>query len=51
LGFDAFYMTGLGVTAKHLGTPDLGLLTQTKMEGHLISNAQFMSAFPLELPQ
>ena len=34
LGFDAVYMTGLGVTAKHLGTPDLGLLTQTEMASH-----------------
>ena len=34
LGFDAVYMTGLGVTAKHLGTPDLGLLTQTEMADH-----------------
>ena len=34
LGFNAVYMTGLGVTAKHLGTPDLGLLTQTEMADH-----------------
>ena len=34
LGFDAVYMTGLGVTAKHLGTPDLGFLTQTEMASH-----------------
>lgn len=30
-GFDAVYLTGLGATASRLGTPDLGLLTQTEM--------------------
>ena len=33
-GFDAVYMTGLGATAVRLGTPDLGLLTQTEMADH-----------------
>ena len=32
--FDAVYMTGLGATAVRLGTPDLGLLTQTEMADH-----------------
>ena len=30
-GFEAVYMTGLGVTATRLGTPDLGLMTQSEM--------------------
>ncbi|MGC8159914.1 hypothetical protein ACP3WZ_25655, partial [Salmonella enterica] len=30
-GFPAIYMTGFGATASRLGTPDLGLLTQTEM--------------------
>ncbi|SDW67718.1 isocitrate lyase/PEP mutase family protein [Roseicitreum antarcticum] len=30
-GFGAVYMTGLGVTASRLGTPDLGLMTQSEM--------------------
>ncbi|EJC81069.1 PEP phosphonomutase-like enzyme [Rhizobium leguminosarum bv. trifolii WSM2297] len=30
-GFEAVYMTGLGATASRLGTPDLGLLSQTEM--------------------
>ena len=30
-GFDAVYMTGLGATAARLGTPDLGLMTQSEM--------------------
>lgn len=30
-GFEAIYMTGLGATASRLGTPDLGLMTQSEM--------------------
>lgn len=30
-GFSAVYMTGLGATASRLGTPDLGLMTQSEM--------------------
>ncbi|MDD7971016.1 isocitrate lyase/PEP mutase family protein [Roseinatronobacter alkalisoli] len=30
-GFAAVYMTGLGATASRLGTPDLGLMTQSEM--------------------
>ncbi len=30
-GFEAVYMTGLGATAVRLGTPDLGLMTQSEM--------------------
>lgn len=30
-GFEAVYMTGLGATASRLGSPDLGLLSQTEM--------------------
>ena len=30
-GFEAVYMTGLGATAARLGTPDLGLMTQSEM--------------------
>ena len=33
-GFPAVYMTGFGATASRLGTPDIGLLTQTEMTGH-----------------
>ena len=33
-GFPAIYMTGFGATASRLGTPDLGLLTQTEMTTH-----------------
>ena len=33
-GFPAVYMTGFGATAVRLGTPDLGLLTQTEMTTH-----------------
>ncbi len=33
-GFPAVYMTGLGATASRLGTPDIGLLTQTEMTEH-----------------
>lgn len=33
-GFPAVYMTGFGATAIRLGTPDLGLLTQTEMSDH-----------------
>jgi len=34
-GFEAVYMTGLGATATRLGTPDLGLMTQTEMAEQL----------------
>lgn len=33
-GFPAVYMTGFGATASRLGTPDIGLLTQTEMCEH-----------------
>lgn len=33
-GFSAIYMTGFGATASRVGTPDLGLLTQTEMTTH-----------------
>lgn len=33
-GFPAIYMTGFGATASRVGTPDLGLLTQTEMTTH-----------------
>ena len=33
-GFEAVYMTGLGATAVRLGTPDLGLMTQSEMADH-----------------
>ena len=33
-GFDAIYMTGFGATASRLGTPDIGLLSQTEMTEH-----------------
>jgi 2-methylisocitrate lyase-like PEP mutase family enzyme len=33
-GFPAIYMTGFGATAIRLGTPDLGLMTQTEMATH-----------------
>lgn len=33
-GFDAVYMTGFGATASRLGTPDIGLLSQTEMTEH-----------------
>ncbi len=33
-GFPAIYMTGFGATAVRLGTPDLGLMTQTEMTTH-----------------
>ncbi|MCW4385489.1 isocitrate lyase/PEP mutase family protein [Salinibacterium sp. SYSU T00001] len=33
-GFPAVYMTGFGATAARLGSPDIGLLTQTEMADH-----------------
>ena len=33
-GFPAVYMTGFGATASRLGTPDIGLMTQTEMTTH-----------------
>lgn len=33
-GFPAVYLTGFGATASRLGTPDIGLLTQTEMTEH-----------------
>ncbi|MEV7091014.1 isocitrate lyase/PEP mutase family protein [Streptomyces sp. NPDC093085] len=33
-GFPAVYMTGFGATAGRLGTPDIGLLSQTEMTEH-----------------
>lgn len=34
IGFPALYMTGFGATASRLGTPDIGLLSQTEMTTH-----------------
>ncbi|MEM7404375.1 MAG: isocitrate lyase/PEP mutase family protein [Pseudomonadota bacterium] len=39
-GFPAVYMTGFGATASRLGTPDIGLLTQTEMCTHARTMAQ-----------
>lgn len=33
-GFPSVYMTGFGATASRIGTPDIGLLTQTEMTEH-----------------
>jgi len=33
-GFPAVYMTGFGATAARIGSPDIGLLTQTEMATH-----------------
>lgn len=33
-GFPAVYLTGFGATASRLGTPDIGLLSQTEMTEH-----------------
>ena len=33
-GFPAVYMTGFGATANLIGSPDIGLLTQTEMTTH-----------------
>jgi 2-methylisocitrate lyase-like PEP mutase family enzyme len=42
-GFPAIYMTGLGATASRLGTPDIGLLTQTEMTEHARNMARAVS--------
>ncbi len=42
-GFPAVYMTGLGATASRLGTPDIGLLTQTEMTEHARNMARAVS--------
>ena len=42
-GFPAVYMTGLGATASRLGTPDIGLLTQTEMTDHARNMARAVS--------
>ncbi len=35
LGFEAVYVTGAGVTNRHLGVPDLGLITLTELADHV----------------
>ncbi|MDX2158163.1 MAG: isocitrate lyase/PEP mutase family protein [Hyphomicrobiaceae bacterium] len=42
-GFPAVYMTGLGATASRLGTPDIGLLSQTEMTEHARNMARAVS--------
>jgi 2-methylisocitrate lyase-like PEP mutase family enzyme len=42
-GFPAIYMTGFGATAVRLGTPDLGLMTQTEMATHARDMARAVS--------
>src|SRR5438093_8666154 len=42
-GFPALYMTGFGATAVRLGTPDLGLMTQTEMTTHARDMARAVS--------
>lgn len=42
-GFSALYMTGFGATAVRLGTPDLGLMTQTEMTTHARDMARAVS--------
>lgn len=42
-GFPAVYMTGFGATASRLGTPDIGLLTQTEMTEHARNMARAVS--------
>ena len=42
-GFPAVYMTGFGATASRIGTPDIGLLTQTEMTEHARNMARAVS--------
>lgn len=42
-GFPAVYMTGFGATASRLGTPDIGLLSQTEMTEHARNMARAVS--------
>jgi 2-methylisocitrate lyase-like PEP mutase family enzyme len=35
IGFEAVYVTGAGVTNRHLGVPDLGLITLTELADHV----------------
>ena len=35
LGFEAVYVTGAGVTNRHLGVPDLGLITLSELADHV----------------
>ena len=42
-GFGAIYMTGFGATASRLGTPDIGLLTQTEMCAHARTMSQVVN--------
>lgn len=42
-GFPSVYMTGFGATASRLGTPDIGLLTQTEMTEHARNMARAVS--------
>ena len=34
VGFPAIYMTGFGASASMVGSPDIGILTQTEMTTH-----------------
>jgi 2-methylisocitrate lyase-like PEP mutase family enzyme len=42
-GFEAVYMTGFGATASRLGTPDIGLMSQTEMTTHARDMARAVS--------
>ena len=42
-GFAAVYMTGFGATASRLGTPDIGLMSQTEMTTHARDMARAVS--------
>ena len=46
MGFDAFYMTGYGTVASHLGLPDAGLAGYADMVGRVEAMAR-MAAAPL----
>jgi 2-methylisocitrate lyase-like PEP mutase family enzyme len=35
IGFEAVYVTGAGVTNRHLGVPDLGLITLSELADHV----------------
>ena len=42
-GFEAVYMTGFGATASRLGSPDVGLMSQTEMTTHARDMARAVS--------
>lgn len=46
-GFEAVYMTGFGATASRIGTPDIGLLSQTEMTGHARDLVRALPGTPL----